>query len=306
MLARANAFVVPAEGAEPSARGRVGDEVHERRAVAKLAEEVRLEEGPSGERDLAPEGAVELRGVATRLVDLQRHLARVEDDVALAGGAGGRREQLDHLGAELGGVAGEVELGDALPSALETLASLPRGVAAPLRDRARGRKYVHSATTVGEALREVGPLGREEALVDARPLHPRLRRLHGYPATKKRADRRVERRELLLDGDAEGIDRERRLVRAHLGLPRRERDGAGDAARRTGDAYGAIGRRGERPLVERGAAGEAPRLGAEDADPHAARRARGDLLGPPVAHAQLLAALVDEAYLRVADVGAGT
>ena len=82
MTPRRYAFVVPAEGAVAADAGRVRDDGDERRTVAELAEEPRLEKRPPRERDLAPQGAVELRRMAARLVELQRDLARAEKERA--------------------------------------------------------------------------------------------------------------------------------------------------------------------------------------------------------------------------------
>src|SRR5262249_60189651 len=72
------------------------------------------EERGAGWGDLLAEGAVELRRVAARFVDLQRELRRVEDEGARAARAGRGLKELERLLADARRVAREVERGDEL------------------------------------------------------------------------------------------------------------------------------------------------------------------------------------------------
>ena len=76
---RGHALVVPAEGAEPGRARRVGGHGHLLAAVAEGAEQVRGQERRARVRGLVAEHAVELGGMAARLVDLERRLGGVED-----------------------------------------------------------------------------------------------------------------------------------------------------------------------------------------------------------------------------------
>ena len=72
-------------------QGGVGGDLHELAAEAEAPEPAGVEPGGAGEGGLPPEDAVELDGVAHRLVDLEGHLVRVEDDGRDAlGGRSGR------------------------------------------------------------------------------------------------------------------------------------------------------------------------------------------------------------------------
>ena len=98
---RGHAVVVERERADRAGDGRVGDDVHEVRAVAEVAEHRRLQERAAGERDLQAHGAIELGGMAARLVDLQRELRGADDEVEAAGGRFRRGEQRQRLVADL-------------------------------------------------------------------------------------------------------------------------------------------------------------------------------------------------------------
>ena len=76
--------------------------------------------------------AVELGGVAARLVDLDGHLARVEDDGHLAGWTLGRLEQRDGLLASLLPMGAEVQVPDGLEAAAHDLTSQGLGIASLL------------------------------------------------------------------------------------------------------------------------------------------------------------------------------
>ncbi len=88
-----HALVVVAEAAERAGQGGVGGDVHEVGAVAHRPELRRVEPGRAGEGGLPAEDAVELDGVADRLVDLQRHLLAAEDQRGGLLGALRRAEQ---------------------------------------------------------------------------------------------------------------------------------------------------------------------------------------------------------------------
>ena len=91
---------------------------------------VRRQEAGAGVGRLLAEHAVELGGVAARLVDLQGQLRRVEDDRAAAGRQDGRGQERHRLLRQAGGPLHEVERADVLVAA----GTVPAGfrVAAPL------------------------------------------------------------------------------------------------------------------------------------------------------------------------------
>src|ERR1022692_1971644 len=86
---RGHAFIVEGERAEAGAvlRPRVANHVHDFGAVAQAAQLIEREEAHARVVGLAAQDAVELDGMADRLVDLQAQLRAVEDEVELALGA---------------------------------------------------------------------------------------------------------------------------------------------------------------------------------------------------------------------------
>ena len=158
------ALVVVAEGAERPGEGGVGGDVHERRAVGEAAEAGQFEERRAGEGGFPAEDAVELDGVADRLVDLEGQLARLEDEVG--GGLGALRggEEGDGLAGHPLGVAGQVEAADDLVAAgLELAEGL--GVRPALGLRLAHGGGVHAAAALDEVLADAVPLAGDEPLL---------------------------------------------------------------------------------------------------------------------------------------------
>ena len=102
---RRRALVVEAERAERARDRRVDGDVHQLRAVPHRAELGEVEPRRAGVRRLPAEDAVELDGVADRLVDLQRQLLGAEDQRRLAARARRGGQQLAGLRADPGRVA---------------------------------------------------------------------------------------------------------------------------------------------------------------------------------------------------------
>src|SRR5690606_28717475 len=125
-------LVVVPERAEGAREGGVGGDVHDLRAVAEGAELRGVEPGGAREGGLPAEDAVELDGVADRLVDLERHLLAAEDERGGARRALRRPQEGLRLLGDAGGVAEQVELADELPASGAVLAPHAR-VAAALR-----------------------------------------------------------------------------------------------------------------------------------------------------------------------------
>src|SRR3546814_9351608 len=88
----------------------VGRDVHQVGPVAQRSQLSRIEPRRARERGLPSEDAVELDGVAHRLVDLQRHLLAAEDEGGDGLGALRRAQQRLRLLGDAGAVADEVEL----------------------------------------------------------------------------------------------------------------------------------------------------------------------------------------------------
>ena len=120
----------------PRAPGRVASAVMFMRSLPKRkrADLRQVEPGGSGEGGLPAEDAVELDGVADRLVDLERHLLGADDEVDRRRGSGtrGAVSSARASSAIRGALPGQVELAHELPAARPVLAADAR-VAAPLR-----------------------------------------------------------------------------------------------------------------------------------------------------------------------------
>src|SRR5205807_3945834 len=102
------------------------------------------------EGGLPPEDAVELDGVADRLVDLERHLVAGEDEVGRGRRTDGRGEQGAGLVRQPGGVARQVEGIDELPRGRAEVTH-DTGIGAPLRLAVADNGRVHE----GAALHDV-------------------------------------------------------------------------------------------------------------------------------------------------------
>ena len=98
---RGNAVVVEAERADRAGDRGVADDVDEVGSVAEVAEHRRLQERAAGERDLQAHGAIELRRMAARLVDLQRELRRSDDEIEASGRRFRRGQQRQRFVANL-------------------------------------------------------------------------------------------------------------------------------------------------------------------------------------------------------------
>ena len=129
---RGHAVVVERERADRAGDRGVGDDVHERRAVAERAEHRRLEERAAGERDLQAHGAIELGGMAARLVDLQRELRGADDEIEASGGRFRRGEERQRLVADLQRLRRHVQPLDELPPLGLKIAAERIGIRAPL------------------------------------------------------------------------------------------------------------------------------------------------------------------------------
>ena len=82
-------------------RARVANHIYDFGAVAQAAQLIDGEEAHARIVGLAAQNAIELDGMANRLVDLQSQLGAIEDQVEIA------------LGALIGGVQGDGFFGDA-------------------------------------------------------------------------------------------------------------------------------------------------------------------------------------------------
>src|ERR1700691_207779 len=83
---RGHAFIVEGEGSEAGTmlRARVADDVHDFGAVAQAAQLIEREEAHARVVRLGAQDAVELDGMAHRLVDLQSQLRAIEDEIEFA------------------------------------------------------------------------------------------------------------------------------------------------------------------------------------------------------------------------------
>src|SRR4029079_10359342 len=118
----------------------------------------------AGERRLPAEDPVQLRRVADRLMDLERHLLATEDQVRrLERGAGVRAEQRPGLAPDARRLAGQVDLADELPAARSVLAA-DAGVGAPLGLTFADSGGVHQRAALDDVLVDVGALARHEPL----------------------------------------------------------------------------------------------------------------------------------------------
>ena len=97
-------------------------------AVAQLAEILQLHPRRSSEGRFLAQDAVELRGMADGLVDLQRHLATVDDEVACAGLDVWCSEECCGLLRDTRSVADEIEAQHVLPARLRPSAAVAVGV----------------------------------------------------------------------------------------------------------------------------------------------------------------------------------
>src|SRR5580658_920373 len=173
MFARGDPLVVPSERSHSGRARRVRDEIDVLRPVAEFAEQTRLKERAARERDLGAEGAIELRRMTARLVNLEGHLARFEKEVARTGGAGLRSQERRGLVADSVGVRRKTEGGDVLVTPLKAVVAARRRMATALcMTRVIDSDDGHAGAPVDEGLRRVCAFGREEALVEERPLHP--------------------------------------------------------------------------------------------------------------------------------------
>src|ERR1017187_4949420 len=111
---RGHAFVVEGEGAEAGTvlGARVANHVHDFGAVAQAVQLIEREKTHARVVGLAAQDAVELDGMADRLVDLQGQLRAIEDEVELALRALIGSVQRDGFFGNAGGVADEVPLVD--------------------------------------------------------------------------------------------------------------------------------------------------------------------------------------------------
>ncbi len=128
-----------------------------------MAAFIERQEGRTGVRGLLSQDAVELDGVAARLVNLQRELGAADDEGRLRGGANLRRQKLRRLVGDPGSVAEQVQATDVLV--------------------ARGREVPPERIGIGTGLDVLlGDGGGDDAaprldypLVDVRPLRRRER-----------------------------------------------------------------------------------------------------------------------------------
>src|ERR1035441_4512690 len=113
---RGHAFIVEGERAQAGTvlRPRVANHVHNFGAVAQAAQLIEREEAHARVVGLAAQDAVELDGMADRLVDLQSQLRAVEDEVELALGALIGAVQRDGFCGDARGVPDQVPLVDQL------------------------------------------------------------------------------------------------------------------------------------------------------------------------------------------------
>ena len=140
-----HAFVVPLDAGERAFLRAIGLDVHEVRTVAELADHLlrRRDEAGAGVVGFLADGAIELGGMADRLVNREPEVRRIENQIVLAGlDASG----LDLLGRERGpasGVARHVERLDVLPALRRAARSRAR------RPGSRRRRRWRSPRTPG-------------------------------------------------------------------------------------------------------------------------------------------------------------
>ncbi len=295
-----HAFVVPAERPEAAGGGRVGDDVDEIAAVAKaLVELVGRQEARPRVARLRPEDPVELAWVAAALMDLHVQLRRVEDDREATRRALRRAQQCDGLARERLRVGGEVEATDVLEAGRFERPAVAVRVAPSLMLVALDGVGLDARSDVGERLLGVAAVGRGERL----PLAPGvIAGLGERDALRpcRRAIRREEDPDLLLERHRERVLQDRRLVCAVGGRPIVEPDAVTQRGRRrTGDPD----RLARDPIrLRRGhAAGarEAPGAVDEDAKPKSLGLARCDALDPPGLDRDPLLAPADQPHVRI-------
>ena len=237
---RRRALVVEAERAERAGDRRVDRDVHQLRAVLQRAELSEVEPARAGVGGLPAEDAVELDGVADRLVDLQRHLLAAEDQRRLAARARWRRQQRPRLVGHPGGVGVEVDLVDQLPAAGAVLATRGR-VGAALRLAVADRRGHDPGAALADPLVDPVALARHEPLggVPAPGTGPRRRRRRARPSSpsprragrpcrtaRHRADRSRSRSPTIRSPPSPGA------ARASRGRPRHWRQRSRRPARR--------------------------------------------------------------------------
>ena len=174
-LARRSACCGPPRPRRPSGRSRarrqrrVGGHVTCSEPKRSAADRVRGDEAGAGVGGLAPEHAVELDGVADRLVDLRRRAARRRGSASWSCRRGRRARAAARppRSATRGACAGQVERQEALIARLLHVAPERRGIGADLRLLAVHGDGREAPAALGQDLLAERALGRGEQLVDA-------------------------------------------------------------------------------------------------------------------------------------------
>jgi len=264
--------------------------------VAALIER---QEGRAGVRGLLAEDAVELDGVAARLVNLQRELGVADDEGGLGRGANLRRQDLRGLFRDARGVPEQVQAADVLV--------------------ARGREVTPERIGIGTGLDVLlGDGGRDDAaprldypLVDVGPLRRRERflrtpKLEGplgdfYPVAAAHLLRRPDQEvHPFLEGDGERVLADVVGPRAYYRLLGREDDVVGLETRaRPGDGHRLRSYPSHLLFIEPGGRGEAPRAVHDYADAEALGLRGGDVLGLTVLRLQIFAPAAQDADVPV-------
>src|ERR1017187_2728696 len=304
---RGHAFIVEGERAEAGAvlRPRVANHVHDFGAVAQAAQLIEREEAHARVVGLAAQDAVELDGMADRLVDLQAQLRAVEDEVELALGALFGAVQSHGFFGDARGVPDQVPLVDQL-GPLKLM--LP---AEGIRIRALldltvfvGQRLVADAAEVASLIDQAAERGGED-LAAALEAHGAFGQGDAWIAAQLAVDIE-EQGHVAVHRDGEGIDADGRDPLGLVLLLGRERDvvllgesaGARDFEREGRGGVDAVA--GE--IV---CGGEAPAAVGQDANRQAHRDGTGDVAGFAVLGGNLAVADFHDARVGVGDCGVG-
>ncbi len=167
-------LIVVAEGAQPARQRRVGGDVDVLRTVSEAPELVGGEKRCAGISCFGTEHPVQLDGVATRLVNLQRHLGPVEDHGGHAAGALPGAQQRHGLLSGALRIARQVHGFDKPVAGCALMPAKGVGIRTLLHVAVARRRALHAAAGFDDRLLDERTLGVGKPLVFADALHAGL------------------------------------------------------------------------------------------------------------------------------------